>query len=176
MIVLNSTKGWTGPKEVDRQPVEGNFRSHQVPLHPADQPGHLKLLEDWLRSYRPAELFDEHGGLRAELAALAPNGQRRMGANPHANGGLLLRDLHLPDYREYAALVPVPGAPGIGDTPVLGPSCAMWRGSTTPSAISASSGRTRLSPTAWPPCSRRRTANGTPPPRRATSDWRRRAG
>jgi xylulose-5-phosphate/fructose-6-phosphate phosphoketolase len=121
MIVLNSPKGWTGPKEVDGEPVEGNFRSHQVPLHPADHPGHLKLLENWLRSYRPSELFDEQGRLRAELAALAPDGTRRMGANRHANGGLLLRDLHLPDYRGYAAQVPVPGTPGIGDTRVLGP-------------------------------------------------------
>ncbi len=121
MIVLNSPKGWTGPKQVDGEPVEGNFRSHQVPLHPAEHPWHLKLLEDWLRSYRPQELFDEQGRLKPELAALAPSGPRRMGANPHANGGLLLRDLHLPDYREYAAQVPAPGALGIGDTHVLGP-------------------------------------------------------
>ncbi len=121
MIVLNSPKGWTGPKQVDGQPVEGNFRSHQVPLHPADHPGHLSMLEEWLRSYRPEELFDERGCLFPMLAALAPSGQRRMGANPHANGGLLLRDLHLPDYRDYAADVPAPGAPGIGDTRVLGP-------------------------------------------------------
>ena len=121
MIVLNSPKGWTGPKWVDGEPVEGNFRSHQVPLHPADHPGHLKLLEDWMRSYRPEELFDEHGRLLLELASLAPSGQRRMSANPHANGGQLLKDLHLPDYRDYAALVPAPGAPGIGDTHVLGP-------------------------------------------------------
>ncbi len=121
MIVLNSPKGWTGPKQVDGQPVEGNFRSHQVPLHPADHPGHLSMLEEWLRSYQPEELFDERGCLFPMLAALAPSGQRRMGANPHANGGLLLRDLHLPDYRDYAAEVPAPGAPGIGDTRVLGP-------------------------------------------------------
>jgi len=121
MVVLNSPKGWTGPKEVDGEPVEGNFRSHQVPLHPADHAGHLKLLEDWLRSYRPDELFDAQGRLNSDLSALAPNGPRRMGANPHANGGLLLKDLHLPDYREYAADVPTPGAPGIGDTRVLGP-------------------------------------------------------
>jgi xylulose-5-phosphate/fructose-6-phosphate phosphoketolase len=121
MIVLNSPKGWTGPKQVDGEPVEGNFRSHQVPLHPADHPGHLSLLEDWLRSYRPEELFDDQGGLRAELAALAPSGLRRMGANPHANGGQLLRDLQLPDFREYAAPVPAPGVPGLGDTHVLGP-------------------------------------------------------
>jgi xylulose-5-phosphate/fructose-6-phosphate phosphoketolase len=121
MIVLNSPKGWTGPKEVDGQPVEGNFRAHQVPLHPAQHPQHLQLLEDWLRSYRPDELFDAQGRLRPELAALAPSGPRRMGANPHANGGLLLEDLQLPDYREYAAQVPAPGVLGIGDTHVLGP-------------------------------------------------------
>jgi xylulose-5-phosphate/fructose-6-phosphate phosphoketolase len=121
MIVLNSPKGWTGPKELDGQPIEGNFRSHQVPLHPAEHPGHLRLLEDWLRSYRPEELFDAQGRLLPELAALAPSGQRRMGANPHANGGLLLQDLQLPDYREYAVKVSAPGVPGIGDTRVLGP-------------------------------------------------------
>jgi xylulose-5-phosphate/fructose-6-phosphate phosphoketolase len=121
VIILNSPKGWTGPKEVDGQPVEGNFRAHQVPLHPADHPDHLLLLEQWLRSYRPEELFDEHGCLTPALAALAPSGARRMGANPHANGGLLLQDLLLPDYRQYAAQVPTPGAPGIGDTHVLGP-------------------------------------------------------
>jgi xylulose-5-phosphate/fructose-6-phosphate phosphoketolase len=121
LVVLNSPKGWTGPKEVDGQPVEGNFRAHQVPLHPADHLGHLKLLEDWLRSYRPDELFDAQGRLKPELAALAPSGARRMGANPHANGGLLLQDLHLPDYRGYAADVPMPGLPGMGDTRVLGP-------------------------------------------------------
>ncbi|MEZ5661101.1 MAG: phosphoketolase family protein [Burkholderiaceae bacterium] len=121
MIVLNSPKGWTGPSQVDGHPIEGNVRSHQVPLHPADHAGHLQLLEDWLLSYRPDELFDAGGRLRPTLAALAPRGHRRMGANPHANGGLLLRDLHLPDYREYAAQVPAPGAPGVGDTRVLGP-------------------------------------------------------
>lgn len=121
MIVLNSPKGWTGPKEVDGLPIEGNFRAHQVPLHPAEHPGHLKLLEDWLRSYRPEELFDLHGRLSPALAALAPRGARRMGANPHANGGLLLRDLMLPDYRDYAVDVPTPGTSGRGDTRVLGP-------------------------------------------------------
>ena len=122
MIVLNSPKGWTGPKMVDGLQVEGTFRAHQVPLSdPATHPEHLKLLEDWLRSYRPEELFDEQGRLKAELAELAPQGQRRMGANPHANGGMLLRDLRMPDFRDYAADVPSPGAPGIGDTHVLGP-------------------------------------------------------
>ncbi|MBC7437844.1 MAG: phosphoketolase family protein [Bdellovibrionales bacterium] len=121
MIVLNSPKGWTGPQVADGEPCEGNFRSHQVPLHPADHPGHLKQLEDWLRSYRPEELFDAQGKLMPELAALAPSGLRRMGANPHANGGLLLKDLQLPDYRGYAADVSTHGAPGLGDTHVLGP-------------------------------------------------------
>jgi xylulose-5-phosphate/fructose-6-phosphate phosphoketolase len=121
MIVLNSPKGWTGPKNVDGLRVEGTFRSHQVPISdPATHPEHLALLEDWLRSYRPEELFDEHGRLRSELAELAPRGARRMGSNPHANGGLLLRDLQLPDFREYATAVPQPGIAGSGDTHQLG--------------------------------------------------------
>ena len=122
MIVLKSPKGWTGPKMVDGLQVEGTFRSHQVPLSdPATHPEHLQLLEDWLRSYRPEELFTAQGRLKPELAELAPLGERRMGANPHANGGLLLRDLHMPDYRDYAVDVPSPGVRGIGDTRVLGP-------------------------------------------------------
>src|ERR1051326_9083211 len=121
MIVLNSPKGWTGPKRVDGLQIEGTFRSHQVPLSdPAAHPEHLKLLEDWLRSYRPEELFDEHGRLNSELAELAPKGGRRMGANPHANGGTLLRDLRMPDFRDYAVEVRSPGERGIGDTHVLG--------------------------------------------------------
>ncbi len=122
MIVLNTPKGWTGPKVVDGKPVEGAFRSHQVPLSdPSTHPEHLKLLEEWLRSYKPEELFDEKGRLKAELAELAPKGNWRMGANPHANGGILLRDLRMPDFRDYAAEVKTPGIPGIGDTRVLGP-------------------------------------------------------
>jgi xylulose-5-phosphate/fructose-6-phosphate phosphoketolase len=123
MIVLNSPKGWTGPKIVDGQPNEGTFRSHQVPISISDSspPQHLQQLEDWMRSYRPQELFDEQGRLRPELAALAPTGTRRMGANPHANGGLLLRELKIPDFRAYAIEVPTPGAMGKGDTRVLGP-------------------------------------------------------
>jgi xylulose-5-phosphate/fructose-6-phosphate phosphoketolase len=122
MIVLNSPKGWSGPKTIDGQPIEGAFRSHQVPLSVSASapPEHLKLLEDWLRSYRPEELFDDRGSLKPELAQLAPQGERRMGANPHANGGILLRDLHMPDFRDYAADVASPGANGIGDTHVLG--------------------------------------------------------
>lgn len=121
MIVLRSPKGWTGPKMVDDLPVEGNFRAHQVPISsPVGHPEHLQLIEDWLKSYQPEELFDETGRLCADLAALAPQGFRRMGANPHANGGLLLRDLSIPDYRDYATDVPKPGTRGIGDTRVLG--------------------------------------------------------
>jgi xylulose-5-phosphate/fructose-6-phosphate phosphoketolase len=121
MIILMSPKGWTGPKVIDGRQIEGTFRSHQVPLSdPATHPEHLKLLEDWLRSYRPAELFDEQGRLKPELADLAPTGARRMGANPHANGGILLRDLQMPDFRDYAVDVPTPGIRGIGDTHVLG--------------------------------------------------------
>jgi xylulose-5-phosphate/fructose-6-phosphate phosphoketolase len=123
MIVLNSPKGWTGPKMVDGKPNEGTFRSHQVPLSISDSspPQHLQQLEEWMRSYRPQELFDEQGRLRPELAALAPTGARRMGANPHANGGLLLRELKIPDFRDYALDVPTPGTMGSGDTRALGP-------------------------------------------------------
>ncbi len=111
MIVLDTPKGWTGPKEVDGLPVEGTWRSHQVPLAKlAEKPEHLRQLEQWLRSYKPEELFTGQGRLKPELRALAPTGTRRMGANPHANGGLLLRKLDLPDFRDYAIDVPAPGA------------------------------------------------------------------
>ncbi|HEX4984888.1 MAG TPA: phosphoketolase family protein [Burkholderiales bacterium] len=121
MIVLDSPKGWTGPKSVDGKPVEGSFRSHQVPLSdPAANPEHLRMLEAWLRSYRPEELFDGRGRLHADLAALAPQGPRRMGANPHANGGTLLRDLRMPEFAQYAVRVPAPGAIRASDTTVLG--------------------------------------------------------
>ena len=122
MIVLNSPKGWTGPKVVDGLQIEGTFRSHQVPISdPATHPGHLNLLEDWLKSYRAEELFDEQGRLKPELAELAPKGERRMGSNPHANGGILLRDLRMPNFCELTRVdVPSPGVRGIGDTHVLG--------------------------------------------------------
>ena len=121
MIVLRTPKGWTGPKFVDGKPVEGTFRSHQVPLSdPVKNPEHLPLLEEWLKSYKPEELFDEAGKFRAELAELAPDGERRMGANPHANGGLLLKSLKLPDYREYAVAVPKQGTVEAEATRVLG--------------------------------------------------------
>jgi xylulose-5-phosphate/fructose-6-phosphate phosphoketolase len=110
MIILKTPKGWTGPKEVDGKKTEGFWRSHQVPFGELDKnPNHLKLLEDWMKSYKPEELFDKNGRLIPELADLAPKGDRRMGANPHANGGLLLKDLRLPDFREYAVDVPNPG-------------------------------------------------------------------
>jgi xylulose-5-phosphate/fructose-6-phosphate phosphoketolase len=121
MIVLNSPKGWTGPRIVDGLQVEGTFRAHQVPLSdPATHPKHLLQLEDWLKSYRPDELFTSEGRLRPELADLAPRGLRRMGANPHANGGMLLKELQFPDFRTYAVDVPEPGVQGIGDAHVLG--------------------------------------------------------
>src|ERR1035438_497277 len=121
MIVLRSPKGWTGPKVVDGLQVEGTFRAHQVPLLvDSDHPEHLKLLEDWLKSYRPQELFDKSGRLKPELAELAPKGERRMGANPHTNGGILLHDLRMPDFHDHAVVVPSAGAVSGQDTLVLG--------------------------------------------------------
>ncbi|HEX5192017.1 MAG TPA: phosphoketolase family protein [Solirubrobacteraceae bacterium] len=121
MIVLVTPKGWTGPKEVDGLPAEGSFRSHQVPLAQVrTNPEHLAQLEAWLRSYGPQELFDQTGAVRAEIAALAPAGQRRMSANPHANGGLLARALELPDFRDYAVEVPAPARTFSEATRVLG--------------------------------------------------------
>jgi xylulose-5-phosphate/fructose-6-phosphate phosphoketolase len=122
MIVLKSPKGWTGPKEVDGYKIEGNFRAHQIPLavSASAPPEHLQILENWMKSYKPEELFDEKGRLIPELAELAPKGEHRMGANPHANGGQLLKDLRLPDFRNYAVTVAAPGADGEGDTYVSG--------------------------------------------------------
>lgn len=122
MIILRSPKGWTGPQVVDGKQIEGTFRSHQVPLSvsPSSPKDHLGLLEGWMKSYKPEELFDENGKLVPELAKLAPDGDRRMGANPHTNGGLLLRDLRMPDYKDYAIDVPTRGAGGEGDVHVTG--------------------------------------------------------
>jgi xylulose-5-phosphate/fructose-6-phosphate phosphoketolase len=121
MIVLRSPKGWTGPKVVDGKPVEGTWRAHQVPVADLQKkPGHIKILEDWMRSYRPEELFDSKGKLIPELAELAPKGNRRMGANPHTNGGILLRDLVLPDFRDYAVKLSKPGNEFVEATRVLG--------------------------------------------------------
>ncbi|HKO27127.1 MAG TPA: phosphoketolase family protein [Solirubrobacteraceae bacterium] len=121
MIVLRTPKGWTGPKEVDGLPAEGSFRSHQVPLAATrTNPEHLAQLEEWMRSYRPEELFDQSGVVRREIRALAPDGELRMSANPHANGGLLLRELELPDFRDYAVEVAEPAATSSEATRVLG--------------------------------------------------------
>ncbi len=121
MIILRSPKGWTGPKVVDGKQVEGTFRAHQVPLAElATKPEHLRQLEEWMKSYKPEELFDENGTLIPELAALAPLGDLRMGANPHANGGLLLKDLCMPDFRDYAVAVPRPGSVDSEATRVMG--------------------------------------------------------
>ena len=121
MIVLRTPKGWTGPAVVDGLPVEGTFRAHQVPLAKlAEHPEHVRALEAWMRSYNPEELFDEHGRPRPETVAIAPAGERRMGANPHANGGLLLRDLRLPDFREHAVDVSAPAERSSEATRVLG--------------------------------------------------------
>jgi xylulose-5-phosphate/fructose-6-phosphate phosphoketolase len=121
MIIMRTPKGWTGPKEVDGKKVEGTWRSHQVPLSETHtNPEHMAQLEAWLRSYRPEELFDDHGVLRPELRSLAPTGERRMSANPHANGGLLLRDLDLPDFTDYAVAVDKPATGSAEATRVLG--------------------------------------------------------
>ena len=121
MLILRTPKGWTGPKIVDGKPVEGTWRSHQVPVTDVrENPGHLKILEDWMKSYHPEELFDRDGKLKAELAALPPKGRERMGMNPHANGGLLLEPLRLPNFRSYAIDVKMPGTPESEATRVLG--------------------------------------------------------
>jgi len=121
MVILRSPKGWTGPKEVDGHKVEGFWRAHQVPMAEMhEKPAHLALLEEWLRSYQPEKLFDEKGRLLPELRELAPTGERRMGANPHANGGLLRKALRLPDFRKYAVAVEKPGTSEVGPTQILG--------------------------------------------------------
>jgi len=121
VLILRTLKGWTGPKVVDGVPVEGTYRAHQVPLaETRTNPEHLKMLEEWMKSYKPEELFDENGKLIEELAELAPKGTRRMGANPHANGGLLLKDLVMPDFRDYAVAVPTPGSATAEATRITG--------------------------------------------------------
>jgi xylulose-5-phosphate/fructose-6-phosphate phosphoketolase len=121
MIVLRTPKGWTCPKEIEGKRTEDYWRSHQVPMGEMhDNPGHVHILEEWMKSYRPRDLFDANGRLRQDLAELAPKGNRRMSANPHTNGGLLLRDLQLPDFRDYAVKVPAPGAVTAEATRVMG--------------------------------------------------------
>ena len=120
MIVLRTPKGWTGPKEVDGKRTEDYWRSHQVPMGDMDKPAHIKILEQWMKSYKPEELFTKTGGFKPALAELAPRGAHRMSANPHANGGLLLRDLRLPDFRDYAVKVTKPGALDVESTRLMG--------------------------------------------------------
>jgi xylulose-5-phosphate/fructose-6-phosphate phosphoketolase len=120
MIILRTPKGWTCPAEIDGKKCEGSWRSHQVPMGDMDSPKHIKILERWMKSYRPGELFDATGRFKADLAALAPAGIRRMSANPHANGGMLLRNLVMPDFREYAVATPKPGAAQVEATRVMG--------------------------------------------------------
>ena len=120
MIILRTPKGWTGPKVVDGEPVENTWRAHQVPVSDFKNPEHLKILEEWMKSYQPEELFDQSGKLVADLAELAPQGDRRMGANPHANGGLLLKDLTIPNFRDYALAVTKPGTEFAESTRILG--------------------------------------------------------
>src|SRR5262249_15873284 len=121
MIVLRTPKGWTGPTVVDGKPVENTWRAHQVPVTDFQaHPEHLKILEDWMKSYQPQELFDDQGKLVVVLAELAPKGEQRMSANPHANGGLLLKDLNIPDFREYALDISKPGNQTAESTRVLG--------------------------------------------------------
>ncbi len=120
MIVLRTPKGWTGPKQIDGKRTEDSWRSHQVPMGDMGKPGHIAILERWMKSYKPQQLFDGSGALKPEFAALAPKGTRRMSANPHANGGLLLRDLRLPDFRRYAVNVKRPGAVDAESTRIMG--------------------------------------------------------
>jgi xylulose-5-phosphate/fructose-6-phosphate phosphoketolase len=120
MIILKTPKGWTGPKVVDGLPIEGTFRAHQVPIEDMDNPEHLRILENWMKSYKPEELFDEHGTLRPQVAEIAPQGKRRMSANPHANGGLMFQELELPDFRDYAVAAPQPGGVQAESTRVMG--------------------------------------------------------
>src|SRR5260370_24184003 len=120
MIVFRSPKGWTGPKEVDGQKTEGYWRSHQVPMADMAHPGHVQILETWMKSYKPEELFDKTGRLIPDLAELPPQGEKRMTAHMHTNSGLLLKDLKLPDFRDYAVDVPAPGATDAESTRIMG--------------------------------------------------------
>ena len=120
MIILRTPKGWTCPAEIDGKKCEGYWRAHQVPMGDMDKPGHVKVLEKWMKSYRPDELFDANGRLKPEIADLAPKGHRRMSDNPHANGGLLLRELKMPDFRSYEVKTKAPGTATSGATRVMG--------------------------------------------------------
>ena len=171
MIVMRTPKGWTCPKEIDGKREEGYWRSHQVPMgEMRGNPEHVRILETWMKSYRPEELFDETGRFKAELAALPPHGTRRMSANPHANGGLLLRDLRLPDFRDYAVEVPSPGAATAEATRVMGQFLRdVMKLNLEVAATSACSARTRTIPTAGRTCSRSPTAPGSRRPSPTTT-------
>ena len=160
MIVLRTPKGWTGPKFVDGKMVEGSFRAHQVPL-PMDKDGQLAELEAWLRSYKPEELFDKEGHILPEIKELAPKGNARIGANLHANGGLLLRDLRMPDFRKYGIKVNKHGEKEGQDMIELGTSSVTSSPSTRTPATSASSDRTKPYPTVSTTSSKSPTVNGT---------------
>lgn len=160
MIVLRTPKGWTGPKVVDGQKIEGSFRAHQVPISMENPEEHLKLLNDWLRSYHPEELFDEKGRLIPELAELAPKGNARLGANPHANGGLLLKDLRLPDFRTYG--IPVePGKTKAQDMIELGGYIRDIFRLNEDNKTSVSSDPTKACPTVFTAYLRQKTVTGT---------------
>jgi xylulose-5-phosphate/fructose-6-phosphate phosphoketolase len=150
MMVLRTPKGWTGPREVDGLPVEGTFRAHQVPVADLAKPEHLRILEDWMRSYRPDELFDDRGAPAPGLTELAPQGERRMSANPHTNGGRVLEDLRLPDFCSYGVQVPSPGTTSSEATRVLG--TFLRDVMSEISRHSASWARTRPRPTGSAPC------------------------
>ena len=157
--------------------MEGTWRAHQVPLAEVrTNPAHLRQLEEWMRSYRPGELFDADGQPRAEILGFVPPGERRMGSNPHANGGLLLRDLNLPDFRDYAVTVDQPGATMSEPTRVLGYIAPRRHPAQPRHRTSGWSGRTRRSPTGWTPCSRSPARPGRKPRCRWTSTWPRTAG
>ena len=161
MIVFRTPKGWTGPKFVDGEPVEGTWRAHQVPIADLDNPEHLKQLEDWMKSYRAHELFDENGKFREEFAALAPTGHRRMGSNPHANGGELLVPLSMPHFRDHAIEVRAPGD-GQGRSNAQSGKVPPRRDEAEPrpGRTSASLARTRPPQTGWRPFTRSPARNG----------------
>ena len=176
MIVLRSPKGWTGPKEVDGLKTEDFWRSHQVPMGDMLKPGHIKILEEWMRSYKPDELFDESGKLVPDLADLPPKGERRMSANPHANGGLLLKDLRLPPFEDYAVSLPSPGSASAEATRVQGQFLRDVMKANLAAKNFPPSVPTRTTPTVGRTFSPLRTAIGSRSPTRMTIIWRPVAG
>ncbi len=148
MIIMRTPKGWTCPPEIDGKKCEGYWRSHQVPMGDMDQPEHVRILEQWMKSYKPEDLFEADGSFKKELAELAPQGHRRMSDNPHANGGLLLKQLRMPDFRDYAVEVPSPGAVFAEATRSQGKFLRDVMKLNSETKTSASSARTRTIPTA----------------------------